>query len=210
MGSEIDHTYLCHFARLTSPHPTPLSHGLYTLLGLSTLLSRKLLRARKQRKLDLTRPTKSLELYHHILWLSTQGRAILHSDIIPYIPPRAPELLELRVLIRKLLAGYEHIFVLFDEAAPGRALECFSKTEREARGLGMTHPLALSAKVEYCAFLKDCVGDYERGARMAREAVEGAWREWGGRLGSEEAVEREYNTPPDEENGADGDKWWGR
>ena len=135
VGSEVDHKYLGRFAKSTVALNTVLSAGLYKLLGLSTLLSRKLLRARKQRKLDPTRPTKSLDLYRHILWMAREGLSILRNDVLPELanhlpPPAVPAgtgagagvgvrsayapLNELQVLALKMHASFLHILVLFD------------------------------------------------------------------------------------------------
>ena len=129
VGSEVDHKYLGRFAKSTVALNTVLSAGLYKLLGLSTLLSRKLLRARKQRKLDPTRPTKSLDLYRHILWMAREGLSILRNDVLPelanHLPPSAStgavgarsayaSLNELQVLALKMHASFLHILVLFD------------------------------------------------------------------------------------------------
>ena len=133
VGSEVDHKYLGRFAKSTVALNSVLSAGLYKLLGLSTLLSRKLLRARKQRKLDPTRPTKSLDLYRHILWMAREGLSILRNDVLPelanHLPPSSSAgtatgavgarsayafLNELHVLALKMHASFLHILVLFD------------------------------------------------------------------------------------------------
>jgi hypothetical protein len=118
VGSEVDHKYLGRFAKMTEPHNPILSAGLYKLLGLSTRLSRKLLRARKQRKLDPTRTTKSLDLYRHIIWMAREGLTILQNDVLPelsnYKGSRFAFLYELHVLALKINASFLHIFVLFD------------------------------------------------------------------------------------------------
>ncbi|TGZ83682.1 14-3-3 protein [Ascodesmis nigricans] len=126
VGSEVDHKYLGVYATLTTG---VLSNGLYKLLGLSTLLSRKLLRARKQRKLDPTRITKSHDLYRHIIWMAREGLDILQHEVLPHLPDFATPatggngsgrasaqgiLNELQVLALKMNASFLHIFVLFD------------------------------------------------------------------------------------------------
>lgn len=118
VGSEVDHKYLGVYATLTTG---TLSNGLYKLLGLSTLLSRKLLRARRQRRLDPTRITKSHDLYRHIIWMAREGLLILQSEVLPLLPSTASSssnsghgLNELHVLALKMNASFLHIFVLFD------------------------------------------------------------------------------------------------
>ena len=108
-SSEVDQKFLGHFATITQHSNAFLSSMLYKVLGLSVILSKKLLRARKLRRLDPTRETKSLQLYHHILWLSREGLVMVEQ----YILPMVPEYVELKVLAYKLQASFYHIFVLF-------------------------------------------------------------------------------------------------
>ncbi|KAF1984810.1 14-3-3 protein, partial [Aulographum hederae CBS 113979] len=115
--SDIDQKTLGRLAYSTSAVAPLLSSNLYRLLGLSVLLSKRLLRARKLRKLDTSRDTKSLQLYHHILWLSREGLQMLETYILPYTTThdRHPEL---KVLSAKLRASFYHIFCLFHNQPP--------------------------------------------------------------------------------------------
>lgn len=61
--SQIEEKILGRLAKQTAPSNALLSASLYQVLGLSILLSRKLVKARKLRKLDTSRDTKSLQLY---------------------------------------------------------------------------------------------------------------------------------------------------
>ncbi|PGH21520.1 hypothetical protein AJ80_03188 [Polytolypa hystricis UAMH7299] len=108
-SSEVDQKFLGHFATSTSRENPFLSSMLYKILGLSVILSKKLLRARKLRRLDTTRETKSLQLYHHILWLSREGLIMVEQ----YVLPMVADYVELKVLAYKLRASFYHIFVLF-------------------------------------------------------------------------------------------------
>ena len=87
---------------------------LFKILGLSVILSKQLVRARKLRKLDTTRATKSLDLYFHILWLSREGLVIVEQ----YVLPMVTTFRELKVLAYKLRASFYHIFVLFHNQPP--------------------------------------------------------------------------------------------
>lgn len=109
-SSEVDQKFLGHFAKRTNNSNPFLSSFLYKVLGLSVLLSKKLIRARRLRKLDTTRDTKSLQLYHHIIWLSREGLIMIEQYIIPMV---SENLAELKVLSYKLRASFYHIFVLF-------------------------------------------------------------------------------------------------
>jgi 14-3-3 protein len=109
-SSEVDQKFLGHFAKHTSLENPYLSSMLYRVLGLSVILSKKLLRARKLRRLDPTRDTRSVQqLYHHILWLSREGLVMIEQ----YILPMVGHYVELKVLAYKLRGSFYHIFVLF-------------------------------------------------------------------------------------------------
>ncbi|EAW07700.1 protein erg27 [Aspergillus clavatus NRRL 1] len=108
-SSEVDQKALGSFAAITSLDNPFLSAMLYRVLGLSVMLSKKLLRARRLRRLDPTRETKSLQLYHHIIWLSREGLLILEEFVLPMVEAYV----ELKILAYKLRASFYHIFVLF-------------------------------------------------------------------------------------------------
>ncbi|KAI4121307.1 MAG: hypothetical protein LQ347_006896, partial [Umbilicaria vellea] len=105
-SSEVDQKFLGLFAKNTGQDNPYLSAMLYKILGLSVLLSKKLVRARKLRKLDTTRDTKSLQLYHHIIWLSREGLVIIEQHILPMVQAYV----ELKVLAFKLRASFYHIY----------------------------------------------------------------------------------------------------
>lgn len=108
-SSEVDQKFLGHYAKSTEIENPLLSSMLYKVLGLSVLLSRKLVRARRLRRLDTSRDTKSIQLYHNIIWLAREGLAITEQYILPMIEPY----MELKVLSYKLRASFYHIYVLF-------------------------------------------------------------------------------------------------
>ena len=108
-SSEVDQRALANLAAATTFESPLLSAMLYKILGLSIMLSKKLLRARRLRRLDPTRETKSLQLYHHVIWLSREGLAILERHVLPMVHVS----IELQILAYKLKASFYHIFVLF-------------------------------------------------------------------------------------------------
>lgn len=259
-SSEVDQKFLGHFAKTTSEANVYLSSmvracpicrcgdylyclQLYKILGLSVILSEKLLRARKNRRLDPTRDTKSVrQLYHHILWLSREGLVIVEQ----YILPMVGHYVELKVLSYKLRASFYHIFVLFhnqpsvnksgdpfalfpeplsprgsklasnrdsiqrspppqrtpgatggpvgggppglppppQKASPSAsfllpamdyiptATSCFVTANTLAeRLLPGSHPVRLSVKVEYVAYLYDCLHEGEQSRRLAKRSI---------------------------------------
>ncbi|KAJ8115853.1 hypothetical protein OPT61_g2589 [Boeremia exigua] len=114
---DFDQKFLGRIAKQTEDSNPYLSGALYQILGLSVLLSRKLIRARKLRKLDTSRDTPSLAAYQHILWMSREGLSILELYVLPYAQDNqhGPEC---RVLSVKLRASFYHIFCLFHNQPP--------------------------------------------------------------------------------------------
>ncbi|KAL9631136.1 MAG: hypothetical protein Q9164_006048 [Protoblastenia rupestris] len=236
-SSEVDQKFLGRYAKATNIANPFLSAMLYKILGLSVLLSKKLIRARRLRRLDTTRDTKSLQLYHHIIWLSREGLTILEEYVLPMVDNYA---FELRVLAHKLRASFYHIFVLFHNqpSIHQTAIPSFSPNpvkgkasiDREslrssppvtngapinpgsgslppglapvsipkpsatfllpARNyipdasayfsfasdiadlhLSGSHPIRLSVKTEYAAYLYDCLHDGEASRKLAQAAI---------------------------------------
>jgi hypothetical protein len=116
-SSDVDQKYLGRIAAATAEANPLVSNSLYQILGLSVVLARKLFRARKLRKLDTSRDTKSLSLYHHIVWLSREGLSILEVCVLPYVQngEQGPEC---QVIAAKLRASFYHIFCLFHNNPP--------------------------------------------------------------------------------------------
>ncbi|CAO2650658.1 Nn.00g019500.m01.CDS01 [Neocucurbitaria sp. VM-36] len=114
---DFDQKFLGRIAKQTADSNPFLSGALYQILGLSVLLARRLIRARKLRKLDTSRDTPSLASYQHILWISREGLSILELYVLPYAQDNqhGPEC---RVLSVKLRASFYHIFCLFHNHPP--------------------------------------------------------------------------------------------
>jgi hypothetical protein len=114
---DFDQKFLGRIAKQTADTNPFLSGALYQILGLSVLLARRLIRARKLRKLDTSRDTPSLAAYQHILWMSREGLSILELYVLPYAQDNqhGPEC---RVLSVKLRASFYHIFCLFHNQPP--------------------------------------------------------------------------------------------
>lgn len=231
---DVDQKFLGQFAKNTNNDNPFLSSMLYKVLGLSVLLTKKLVRARKLRRLDTTRDTKSLQLYYHIIWLSREGLVIIEQ----YILPMVADYIELKVLAHKLRASFYHIFVLYhnepninrtaipghtSSSAPDRnsmrasppfdfsaedrpvprvpsslppgltpvsiprpaanfllpavdfsstATSCFIMAAALAdQLLSGSHPIRLSVKLEYAAFLHDCLHDADASKILARQSI---------------------------------------
>ncbi|KAJ5576718.1 hypothetical protein N7535_003644 [Penicillium sp. DV-2018c] len=239
-SSEVDQKALGNFAAVMGLENPLLSAMLYKVLGISVMLSKKLIRARKLRRLDTTRETRSLQLYHHIIWLSREGLLILEGYILPMVDMSV----ELKVLAYKLRASFYHIFVLFhnrphlnhEADIPSRfkhdsiygadgltalgvsdpyktkpnpatiptsrppglpvvvqpvqppqpvssfllppldytatATACFNHASALSdKLLPGSHPLRLSVKLEYAAYLYDCLQDPIACRRLAKQAI---------------------------------------
>ncbi|KAK6954693.1 hypothetical protein Daesc_004661 [Daldinia eschscholtzii] len=113
-SSEVDQKFLGRLAKAVEPNNALLASMLFKILGLSINVAGQLVKARKQRRLDTTRMTQSLELYFHILWLSREGLVMLEQ----YVLPMVGDYVELKVLAYKLRASFYHIFVLFHNNPP--------------------------------------------------------------------------------------------
>ncbi|KAI1377231.1 14-3-3 protein [Hypoxylon crocopeplum] len=113
-SSEVDQKFLGRLAKAVEPNNALLASMLFKILGLSINVAGQLVRARKQRRLDTTRVTQSLELYFHIIWLSREGLVMLEQ----YVLPMVGDYVELKVLAYKLRASFYHIFVLFHNNPP--------------------------------------------------------------------------------------------
>lgn len=240
-SSEVDQKFLGRFAKATNDSNPFLSAMLFKILGLSVQLSKKLIRARRLRRLDTTRDTKSLQLYHHIIWLAREGLTIMEEYILPMVDNAV---YELRVLSYKLRASFYHIFVLFhnqpsvyqtaipsfspqqtfpnhlanDATTAGKAKpsdrdtsrqnlakasplppglapvsvpkpsasfllpaqnyiplasSCFAfATSLADNHLQGSHPIRLSVKIEYAAYLYDCLHDGEASRKLADSAIQ--------------------------------------
>lgn len=130
---DFDQKFVGRLAKQTEDSNPFLSGALYQILGLSVLLARRLIRARKLRKLDTSRDTPSLSAYQHILWMSREGLSILELYVLPYAQDgqHGPEC---RVLSVKLRASFYHIFCLFHNQPPVTTTNMTS-TETRAPGL---------------------------------------------------------------------------
>lgn len=117
-SSEVDQKFLGKLAKAVEPNNALLASMLFKTLGLSINLAGQLVKARKQRKLDKTRVTQSLELYFHIIWLSREGLVMLEQYVLPMVGDYG----ELKVLAYKLRASFYHIFVLFHNNPPVSAM----------------------------------------------------------------------------------------
>lgn len=115
--TQIEEKILGRLARQTEKDNPLLAASLYQVLGLSILLSQKLYRAKKLRKLDITRDTKSLQLYHQIIWLAREGLSITEVYILPYCE-HGEQGAECQVMASKLRASLYHVFCLFHNHPP--------------------------------------------------------------------------------------------
>ncbi|KAI0541038.1 14-3-3 domain-containing protein [Xylaria digitata] len=106
---EVDRKFLGKLAKQVEPNNALLASMLFKILGLSINLAEQTTTARKQRRLDTSRTTQSLELYFHILWLSREGLIMLEQYVLPMVGDHG----ELKVLAFKLRASFYHVFVLF-------------------------------------------------------------------------------------------------
>jgi hypothetical protein len=241
--SEVDMKFLGQFAaNIQVDHPF-LAKSLFQIFGNLVMLSDRVIKARKLRRLDTTRDTKSIDLYCRIIWYAREGLKILEELVLPMVANYG----ELKVLSYKLRASYYHLYVLFHNKpsislkageistppgltsprankvdkgkAPDRgspsdpfrpssvqpthpleggpvggetpppvefaadflipaqdyrpiALSCFQETTALAeRLLWGSHPLRLSVKVEFAAFMYDCLHEKDRSRQLAKTTI---------------------------------------
>jgi hypothetical protein len=137
-SSDVDQKYLGRIADGTAAIAPLVSKALYQILGLSVVLAKKLYRARKLRKLDTSRDTKSLQLYHQIIWLSREGMSILEMSVLPYTH-NGDLGSEAQVLTTKLRASFHHIFCLFHNNPPITAVSAQSSKRSTTLPLSPRH-----------------------------------------------------------------------
>lgn len=113
-SSEVDQKFLGRLAKTVEKDNPLLASILFKILGLSLNLSSHLIKARKQRRLDATKGTQSLDLCFNIIWLAREGLLLLEQYVIPMVG----QYVELKVLAYKLRASFYHIFVLFHNQPP--------------------------------------------------------------------------------------------
>lgn len=245
-SSEVDMKFLAQFAQNIQLDHSFLAKNLFQILGNLTMLSDKVIRARKLRRLDVTRDTKSLDLYCRIIWYAREGLRLLEEYILPMVATFGV----LKVLSYKLRASYYHLYVLFHNnpsvltragqgqvhtppglkspraakvdkgKAPDRgspsdlfrpssvqpthpleggpvggatinplpeftanflvpaqdyrpiAFQCFQEASALAeRLLWGSHPVRLSVKVEFCAFLYDCLHERDSSRQLAKVTI---------------------------------------
>ncbi|KAH7028332.1 14-3-3 domain-containing protein [Macrophomina phaseolina] len=116
-SSDVDLKHLGRVAMAIEPKNPILAASLRQIEGNSIMLAPRLYRARKMRKLDTSRDTKSLSNYQHILWLAREGLSILEVDVLPYTQAGQYGA-EAAVLTAKLRASFLHIFALFHNQPP--------------------------------------------------------------------------------------------
>lgn len=109
-SSEVDQKFLGTFAKNIGNDNPLLSSMLFKVLGLSVILSRQLVEARKLRRTDPSaQPKESLDLCLHIIWLTREGLRIVEQYIMPMVSKSS----ELKVLSYKMRASFYHVYVLF-------------------------------------------------------------------------------------------------
>ncbi|KAI1104894.1 14-3-3 protein [Jackrogersella minutella] len=126
-SSEVDQKFLGRLAKAVEPNNALLASMLFKILGLSINVAGQLVKAKKQRRLDTTHLSESLELYFHILWLSREGLVMLEQ----YVLPMVGDYVELKVLAYKLRASFYHIFVQFHNNPPVSPLGIVSTHQAE-------------------------------------------------------------------------------
>ncbi|KAI6250618.1 hypothetical protein HI914_00621 [Erysiphe necator] len=107
--SEVDKKYLIRFAgKFQNDHPL-LAQSLFQILGIFTMLSGYVLKARKLRRQEIRQDIRSEDLYLRIFWLAREGLKILEEYVLPMVANYG----EPKTLSYKLRASFYYLFVLF-------------------------------------------------------------------------------------------------
>ncbi|KAK8250718.1 hypothetical protein HDK77DRAFT_190631 [Phyllosticta capitalensis] len=140
-SSDIDQKYLAHIASMTSATHPLLAAPFYSLLGLSSMLSARVHKAKKMRRLDLSRDTPSLIHYQHIIWLVREGLEILEADVLPHTM-NGKLGAEATVLAARLRASFYHLLSLFHNEPPASQVpppRSSSRNDTATGVLGVSH-----------------------------------------------------------------------
>lgn len=107
--SDVDKKYLGRFASNFKIENPLLAQNLFQVSGIFTMLSGKIVKARKLRKSVAIQNIKSVDIYIRIIWHAREGIKILEQYIFPMVANYG----ELKVLSYKLRASFYHLYVLF-------------------------------------------------------------------------------------------------
>lgn len=132
-SSEIDQKALAALCKESASFNVLLSKSLSEALGISVMLSRKLVRARKLRKFDISRETRSVTFYHEILFLAKSGLGLTEVMILPYCQSQDSGPV-FQVMASKLRASFIHVFCLYHNNPPLHQLR--QKNLENPNGLG--------------------------------------------------------------------------
>jgi hypothetical protein len=115
-SSEVDMKFLGQFAANIQGDQPFLAQSLFQIFGNLTMLSEKVIRARKLRRQgqDVAREPKVVDLYCRIIWYAREGLKLLEDYVLPMVANYG----ELKVLSYKLRASFYHLYVLFHNHPP--------------------------------------------------------------------------------------------
>lgn len=141
---DVDQKILGHLAEQSQKSNKPLAAALFKILGLSVLLARRLIRARKLRRDPPSDSAKTETLHHHIIWLAREGLQVTEIFILPHTTDLQHGPL-LKVFSAKLRASFYHVFALFHNSPPVRLMSpTLSASPVPASAEKTSSPLSLS------------------------------------------------------------------
>jgi hypothetical protein len=123
----VDRKVLAHLINYYVSDNKTVVETLRTVLGISVMLEQKLVKARRLRLFDITRETRSLDLYQELLFLAKEGLALTEVHIAPYCGDSADGVYQVMAL--KLRASFHHVFCLYHNTPPIRLLRLKDKQE---------------------------------------------------------------------------------
>jgi hypothetical protein len=125
--SHVDRKVLSHLITYYVSDNQVVVEKLRTILGISIMLEEKLARASRLRGFDISRETRSLDLYQELLFLAKEGLALTEVHIAPYCGESADGIYQVMGL--KLRASFHHVFCLYHNTPPVRLLRPKQKQE---------------------------------------------------------------------------------
>lgn len=114
---EVDQKTIGRLAQATAKSDPHLSAALSRLLGLSVMLSGRLVTARQLRRINISHDSNAVSFYQYIIWLSREGLNITEDFVLPYSHHYTTNE-ELRILGAKLRASFYYIICLFHNHPP--------------------------------------------------------------------------------------------
>ncbi|KEQ79747.1 hypothetical protein M438DRAFT_240743, partial [Aureobasidium pullulans EXF-150] len=139
-SAEIDRMVLAHWATQARKFNMILSQGICKVLAISCQLTDVLNRAYGQRTIDMSKETRSVALYQHIIFLAKEGLAHTEIYILPFCGRDAHA--ELQIMAVKMQATFHYIFCMYHNTPTVRQLQARQRSVGDPNSLGAKYMAA--------------------------------------------------------------------